>query len=130
MGIFVQSRADGYWRGGQQHLSQGKEFLEGTFSDEQLKALHQDPDIMMVADTVEDLPGGVQADPVESPETVVEESGVHPALVLAACAAKEAGLITRTGAPKVGAMEEILGEDISSSDRDAAWAAWQAQGGK
>ena len=149
MPIFVQSRAEGYWRGGQQHSSDGKEFPDGTFSAKQLEALNEDPDIMMVAETAEELPGGIQTEPVEeiekeSVEPEVAQADANPpedtqpdgedgdlgaALIDAAGQAIEDGNTIGSGAPSVEAMEDILGYDITAAQRDLAWEAWKAREG-
>ncbi len=46
--------------------------------------------------------------------------------IIAAEQAVKAGRVTESGAPKVRAMEEILNCDITTEDRDAAWAALKA----
>ena len=46
----------------------------------------------------------------------------HGAIMTAARQAVKGGLVTAVGAPSVKAMEDVAGFDISSEERDAAWA--------
>ena len=47
------------------------------------------------------------------------------AIGAAAGKAIEDGNTTKSGAPIVAAMEDILGHDITAGQRNAAWAIWK-----
>lgn len=116
MKIFVQSKRDGYWRAGVQHLAKGKTFPDGTFTEEQLNALRDDPEITMVAGEVED-----------EPKLELESAPGLSDLAKAAGKAIEDGNTIHNGAPTVEAMADILGCSVTAEQRDAAWAEWKAE---
>ena len=64
--------------------------------------------------------GGAEASPPDSP------AELHAAIVAAIDQVPADGR-TRTGAPKVGALERVLGFGVTGAERDAAWAAYQAR---
>jgi hypothetical protein len=134
MSIFIKAKTDGFRRCGVAHSSEGREFPDGHFSEEELQILQDEPEILVVAGMPEDDDPGPTAgtatdtSPTKKaePEPPKPDPG-HAAMMLAVCIAIEDGNTTKSGAPEVDAMEEILGENISAADRDAVWDAWKKE---
>ena len=122
--IFIQSRHDGFRRCGVAHTVKGREFPDDYFTGAQLKQLNEDPEITMVAG-VDD--GATMEDKHQIRVPGFGDAAWEKALSLAVCVAVDEGSTTSSGAPTVDAMEEILGENITSAQRDQAWRNWQKE---
>lgn len=125
--IHVRAMRNGYRRGGVAHTQDGKTYPADFFTDEQLQQLNDDPMIVVepVAVEIKTHPGtgekmtGVKAladgDNVLDPEFTKLKDAARKAM--------EDGNTIGSGAPSIGAMEDILGADVTTAQRDAAWAA-------
>jgi len=119
--IEITARSDGFRRAGMAHSSTTKKYPDDFFTPEQLVQLKAEP--MLVVVEVEDEPE--EELQMEEQEPVSEEIALDPEaqLIAAAMKAVAEGNIINGGAPAVDAMAEILGREVSASDRDLAWEA-------
>ena len=124
MTVFIKSRTHGFRRCGVAHSAEGREFPDDFFSEDQIKILNDDPDIIVIAGVPEDDgsekdsgKGGQDTDPPLDPQGLID----------AAKKAIKAGNTIKSGAPSVEAMEDILGRKLTMEDRNQAWMAIQAE---
>lgn len=122
--IQIVSKKDGFRRAGVAHPGTPTNYPDDHFDEAQLKALKDEP--MLVVSLLPDLP---EADSDDDEDDATHAQDAGPTMEAMAAAAGKAiadGKTIGSGAPAVDAMEEILGVNISSEERDAAWAAWKA----
>ena len=128
MPIFVKSNKDGFRRCGVAHTREGREFADDVFTEEQIKIMNDDPDIMIVSGVPVDndkggdgkgQPGKKKTDPDEPPSP--------QALIDAAKKAIEGGNTTGSGSPLVDAMSDILNFNVTGEMRNQAWMAIQEE---
>lgn len=98
--IRIRSKRHNFRRCGMEHPKGPVDYQDDRFTEKELKTLKAEP--MLIVETVDD---GPDAD----------------VLVGAAKAAVEAGNTVKDGRPRVEAIEQILGRDVSAEERDRAW---------
>lgn len=109
--IRITSKRENFRRCGIPHPKASTDHPDDRFTEEELEILKAEP--MLTVEIIEAPSAGSGF-----PEDEILE---------AAKQAAEAGEITSSGKPKVEAIEEILGRDITAADRDAAWDRIQAE---
>ena len=152
--VTITATRDGFWRCGVAHPASPVDHPEGRWTGEELERLRAEPRLVVVdtADKPADgnaaavldrafealragAPGDVQAflaRLAEDPEIRARAeagTGLREALVEAIrrLDRDDKTLWTQSGAPKVEALEAVLGVDVAADERDAAWAAVEAE---
>lgn len=112
--VAITARRDGYRRFGIAHSTTPRRFEAGRWSPAELAILRADPGLIVV-----DMPAAPPGQPAR-PQTVEEAiERLDP---------DDPTLWTSSGLPRVEALEELLGRDVSAAERDEAWAWISARG--
>ncbi len=145
----IRATAEGFRRAGRAWPVAGERVRRTDFTDEQWAALEAEPRIL-IQHAPHDPAQGAEttregADPTASsrvadgdpaprrgrdPEAGPEPAAGDPQDDIAAAVGRvdptDRSLWTRDGKPRVDAVEALLGRDITTAERDAAWAAREA----
>ncbi|MEW5722885.1 MAG: hypothetical protein AB1896_07240 [Thermodesulfobacteriota bacterium] len=131
--IRIKAKRHGFRRCGAAHPGVWTEYADGLWSPDEVERLKAEPMLLVEEITLvqasPDYAGqapapsqGEKADepgPAEAPAGPAESG--EAALAAAARKAVAEGQTTRSGKPKVEAMEATLGNEITAADRDRAW---------
>jgi len=115
---------DGFRRGGVAHTQKGKAYPDDFFSDEQMAQMAAEP--MIVVEHIEAEPKTHPGPGEGMDEDKAAAKGItlwpeFKKLIDAAKKAIEEGYVIGSGAPSIGAMEDIMGANVTTAQRDAAW---------
>lgn len=135
MKIRTRAYQDGFRRAGVAHSTEWQTWPADRFSSEQVEQLHEEPGLMMeiivepgdhpqeiLGDELPELAEDQAPTDGEQPEAEAEaEPDQASDIVAAARQAVAEGQTIASGAPSVDALQEILGRDVTSAERDEAW---------
>ena len=154
--VTITATRDGFWRCGVAHPASPVDHPEGRWTGDELDRLRAEPALVVAAtadkpaasgaaavldqaiEALREAPPGVVraflarlAEDPEIRQKAEAGTGIRAALVDAVRGLDrdDRSLWTQSGAPKVEALEAVLGSDVAAGERDAAWAAVEAERG-